>query len=92
MTSGTAQLCPACLSVVVGDARFCMQCGASLTGVAGRASRILPDALQAQLAAATLGEYQVLGELGRGGMASVFLAEDLALGRQVAIKVMTPGL
>ncbi len=92
MTSGTAQLCHACLCVVVGDARFCMQCGASLTGVAGRASRILPDALQAQLAAATLGEYQVLGELGRGGMASVFLAEDLALGRQVAIKVMTPGL
>jgi len=92
MTSGIALTCPACQWVAQGDAHFCMQCGAPLTGAAVRASRGLPDTLQVQLASATLGEYQVLGELGHGGMASVYLAEDLALGRQVAIKVMTPGL
>jgi len=32
--------------------------------------------------------YRVLGTLGRGGMATVYLAEDLTLGRRVAIKVL----
>ncbi len=92
MTSGIALTCPDCQWVAQGDASFCMQCGAPLTDEVARGSRGLPDSLPAQLASATLGEYQVVGELGHGGMASVFLAEDLALGRQVAIKVMTPGL
>jgi serine/threonine protein kinase len=41
---------------------------------------------------ATLGEYDIIGELGRGGMASVFLAHEIALDRKVAIKVMAPAL
>jgi serine/threonine-protein kinase len=41
---------------------------------------------------ATLGEYDVVGELGRGGMAIVYLAHDIALDRKVAIKVMHPSL
>ena len=39
-----------------------------------------------------LGNYRVLKLLGRGGMAFVFLAEDLALHRQIALKVMKPDL
>jgi eukaryotic-like serine/threonine-protein kinase len=34
------------------------------------------------------GKYRVLGELGKGGMGQVFLAEHIALRREVAIKVM----
>ncbi len=45
-----------------------------------------------QLEEATRGEFEIVRELGRGGMAAVFLAQDLALGRNVAIKVMAPGL
>jgi protein kinase-like protein len=41
---------------------------------------------------ATLGEYEILAELGHGGMASVYLAHDLALDRKVAIKVLAPAL
>lgn len=33
------------------------------------------------------GRFEIQRELGRGGMASVFLAKDLRLGREVAIKV-----
>jgi serine/threonine-protein kinase len=44
----------------------------------------LNDALQ--------GEYIIERELGRGGMAAVFLAYEPALDRRVAIKVMSPGL
>ena len=41
---------------------------------------------------ATSGEYDVQAELGRGGMATVFLAHEIALDRKVAIKVMSPAL
>jgi len=37
------------------------------------------------------GRYQLEQELGRGGMATVFLATDLRLARRVAVKLMHPG-
>ena len=49
-----------------------------------------PDELFARLRAATLGRYDIYAELGRGGMAAVYLALDVALARKVAIKVMLP--
>ncbi len=45
-----------------------------------------------RLRAVTAGEFEIGRELGRGGMAAVFLAQDLSLNRKVAIKVMAPGL
>ncbi len=35
-----------------------------------------------------LGNYEVLSELGSGGMDEVYKAKDLELGRDVAIKVI----
>src|SRR3954447_6412011 len=46
----------------------------------------------ARLRRSTLGEFEIGHELGRGGMAAVFLAHELSLHRDVAIKVMSPGL
>src|SRR5881396_537398 len=51
----------------------------------------MPDLL-AVLREALAGRYAVERELGRGGMATVFLAEDLKHRRPVAIKVLHPEL
>jgi eukaryotic-like serine/threonine-protein kinase len=51
-----------------------------------------PELLLERIRAATADEYQIEREIGRGGMAAVFLARDLALDRRVAIKVMLPDL
>ncbi len=45
-----------------------------------------------RLNAALEGRYHVERELGEGGMARVFLAEDLKHHRKVAIKVLKPEL
>jgi len=45
-----------------------------------------------ELRDALLEQYAVESEVGRGGMATVFLAEDLKHGRRVAIKVLSPEL
>ena len=46
----------------------------------------------ARLAAALADRYRIERELGQGGMATVYLAEDLKHHRQVAIKVLRPDL
>jgi serine/threonine protein kinase len=51
-----------------------------------------PAPLIDRLRRATDGRFDVLAMLGEGGMATVFLARDLTLDRQVAIKMMHPGL
>ena len=65
---------------------------ATMASSTGGAVKPADDQIMARLAAATNGEYRIEKELGRGGMATVYLAHDLALDRKVAIKVMSQEL
>jgi serine/threonine-protein kinase len=48
-------------------------------------------AVPERLRDAVADRYRIEEEIGRGGMATVYLAEDLKHGRKVAIKVLLPG-
>jgi len=52
----------------------------------------LPSDQLARLGNALAGRYTIQREIGRGGMATVYLADDLKHRRQVAIKVLRPEL
>jgi len=59
---------------------------ARLRGTEGGPSRDGGATVMAE-GALTRGRYRVVKELGRGGAGTVFLAEDVSLGRQLALKV-----
>ena len=54
--------------------------------------RLLDDLHRGGVASALAGRYRIDRELGRGGMATVYLAADLKHDRTVAIKVLKPEL
>src|SRR5256884_928099 len=96
MTVPSGSLCSQCGAPIGPGAYFCPRCGTGIPALEGvRATVTAPSgrppdgARNAQIDAlpeAALGEYEVLAELGHGGMATVYLAHDLALDRKVAIK------
>ncbi|MDP9179374.1 MAG: serine/threonine protein kinase, partial [Gemmatimonadota bacterium] len=50
------------------------------------------SAVMERLAAALADRYRIERELGQGGMATVYLADDIRHGRRVAIKIVHPEL
>ena len=85
--------CAKCHTPLPDNSKFCFACGADQTNpgtdtvtsgeVAG---------LQSRLQKVVQGKYELKKMVGKGGMGAVFLAQDLTLDREVAIKVLPPDI
>ncbi|HWP38343.1 MAG TPA: protein kinase [Gemmatimonadales bacterium] len=90
----TTATCPNCKTPIPGGARFCMTCGLDVSDPSGGTTVVYEepkaDELHHMVSEATKGVYKIERELGRGGMAAVYLATELELHRKVAIKILPP--
>ena len=90
--------CATCGTAVPDEASFCYSCGSQVSDAEGQA-RVSASMdmssiqhMEKLLKEDTKGEYEIGDLLGRGGMAMVYLAEEVHLARKVAIKVLPPEL
>lgn len=72
------------------DIFACLECGNSLAAVGSRSfeKTRCPACGTANTIPAKFGHFLLLKRLGAGGMGTVYLAQDMTLGRKVAIKMM----
>jgi serine/threonine-protein kinase len=85
--------CLRCHTPLPDNSKFCFACGADQTGgaTASTTSGEIEN-LQKRLQRLVEGKYQITRMVGKGGMGAVFLAQDLTLDREVAIKVLPPDI
>jgi serine/threonine-protein kinase len=87
--------CRVCATPLPAEAKYCLSCGVDVTDP-GATVRVAPadhtNELQERLTRTLAGRYEVQKLLGAGGMAAVYLANELGLDRLVAIKVLPPEL
>jgi TolB-like protein/Tfp pilus assembly protein PilF/predicted Ser/Thr protein kinase len=86
--------CPKCHTENPDESRFCNSCAASLTPIEDIS--VLPtqslgsDTDELTRGTVFAGRYQVIEELGKGGMGRVFRVEDTKVNEEVALKVLKP--
>jgi len=87
--------CFQCGSTLAEGTRFCGHCGLKVSDP-DAATVVVEieesEALLARMRRIFAGEYEVERELGRGGMAIVYRATEIALKRSIALKVLRPDI
>jgi len=92
--STETRACANCQTPLPEEALFCLKCGTPTPTEPGVPERTMPTgAVEVHRVRQALAErYRIERVLGEGGMATVYLAEDLKHRRKVAVKVMRPEL
>jgi serine/threonine protein kinase/Tfp pilus assembly protein PilF len=84
--------CPECQASNPDTVKFCGECGAQLPLAKGIEFTETLEAAKLELTrgATFAGRYEVIEELGKGGMGRVYRVEDTKLGQEVALKLIRP--
>jgi predicted Ser/Thr protein kinase len=96
--SRPVMVCVHCSTPIPDEARFCHSCGSLVSDAEGQAAATASMDqssfmhMERLLREDTQGEFEVGRLLGRGGMAVVYMANEVHLSRKVAIKVLPPEL
>ncbi len=92
-------ICAHCSTPIPDGSRYCLSCGGDISDPTGQGGTSAPamDAAKSveldRMVRQEVGsEFEIERELGRGGMAVVYLATETHLARKVAIKVLPPDL
>ncbi len=86
--------CPKCLTDNASEARYCQECATPLPAASGPGVAFTEtmDNRSTELTMGSIfaGRYQIVEELGHGGMGRVFRALDTQLHEEVALKLIRP--
>ncbi len=83
--------CPKCKTDNPSDSKYCKECAAPLPSRGFSITRTL-ETPTSELARGTIfaDRYEIIEELGKGGMGSVYRVEDTKLNQEVALKLIKP--
>jgi len=87
-----AKKCPKCKSDNPGTSTFCADCGTQLPSLDDIEVTETIEAPKEELTRGTTfaGRYEIIEELGKGGMGRVYRVEDTKLEQEVALKLIKP--
>ena len=88
--------CPKCQTDNPADSKFCKECATRLPASGGigasQTETLLPPREDLATGSTFAGRYQVIEELGQGGMGKVYKVLDKETNSRVALKLIRPGI
>ena len=84
--------CPKCQSDNPQTATFCADCGTKLSSLEDISVTKTMETAVEEYPRGTLlaGRYEIIEELGKGGMGAVYRVEDKKIGQEIALKLINP--